>query len=169
MLKKVIEYEGFDGMETEDAYFHLGASKLIEMETGVEGGISGRLEEISKSGDGGKIITEFKKIVLESYGQRDGNRFVQTPELAAEFGRSLAFDALLLELVTDPTKAAEFVNGIMPKELAKIAGETTLELPEAEDSRPAWEKEDRAPTHAEVKTMTEEQLKKAFREKAASK
>lgn len=122
MLKKTITYETFDGEEkTEDFFFHLSKADLVEMEMSSKGGLKAHLERIIKSQDGRAIMDEFKKLVLGSYGKKsdDGTKFTKTAELREEFLSSPAYDVLFMELVTDATKAAEFVNGIIPKGLAE--------------------------------------------------
>lgn len=117
MLKKSITYENFDGdMVTEDYYFHLSKADLIELEVSKEGGLQKWLETIVRANDGAQIMAEFKKIVLASVGQKsaDGKRFIKTPEFREEFAASEAYSALFMEIVYDPSKAAEFVNGVVP-------------------------------------------------------
>jgi hypothetical protein len=129
VLKKTIVYEDHNG-ETinEDFFFHLSKAELVEIELSHKGGLSEALKSIIASEDGKAIISEFKKIILGSYGKRsdDGKRFIKNQELREEFESSEAYSALFMELVTDAGAAAEFVNGIVPagmaEEAAKVAG-----------------------------------------------
>jgi len=127
LLKKTITYEDFNGVSvTEDFYFHLSRADLVEMQMSKEGGLDKWLEEIIQSEDGATIMAEFKKLILNSYGQKspDGRRFIKTQELRDEFLQSEAYSVLFMELCTQADKAAEFVNGLLPKgmdeELSKI-------------------------------------------------
>lgn len=120
MLKKSITFEDFDGNEvTEDFYFHLSKADLIEMELSQRGGMKEFLKKIIASKDGATIVAEFKKIILNSYGQRsdDGRRFIKTESLRDEFQQTEAFSVLFLELCTNAEAASAFVNGIVPKGL----------------------------------------------------
>lgn len=136
MLKKTIKYEDFNGDEVEeDFYFHLSKAELVELEMSQEGGMSAWLENVVAAQDGKTIITEFKKIVLSAYGKRspDGKRFIKNQDLRDEFESTEAYSVLFVELVTDAEKAAEFVNGVIPanmaEEAAKLAaGGTVTEL-----------------------------------------
>lgn len=122
MLKKTITYETFDGEEkTEDFYFHLSKADIVSMEMTRRGGLKAYLENIIKIQDGAKIMEEFTKLIVNSVGQKseDGTRFTKTKEIQEDFKSSPAYDVLFLELVTDASKAAEFVNGIVPKGLAE--------------------------------------------------
>lgn len=119
MLKKTITYTDFNGKEvTEDFYFHLSKADLIELEVGQqgEGGMAAWLKKIVDSNDGKAIIGEFKKLILNSYGQKseDGKRFVKSDALRDEFMSTEAYSTLFMELCTDTTAAANFVNGIVP-------------------------------------------------------
>ena len=121
MIKKTITFEDFDGNEViQDHYFHLNKSELIDMELSEKGGLSSKLEEIVAGGDATLIISTFNNIIRSSYGQRDPanpQKFFKSESLSADFMGSLAFDALFTELMTDPQAAAEFVNGLIPKDI----------------------------------------------------
>ena len=140
MIKKTITYENYDGVEiTEDFYFHLNKAEITEMELSTAGGLETYLNKIINSKDGAKIINTFKDLIIKSYGVRsdDAKHFYKSPELIQEFTSTEAFSNLFMELATDAEKAAEFVNGIMPKDLAEQinkAGEKVVALPGAAPS-----------------------------------
>lgn len=117
MLKKVITYTDYNGVErTEPFYFNLSKAELIEMETSVDGGLSDRLKKISVTRDMPKIYAFFKDIILKSYGEKsdDGRRFIKSAQLSEEFSQTEAYSNLYVELATDTDKGLEFINGIMP-------------------------------------------------------
>jgi hypothetical protein len=120
LLKKTIEYEDFNGEKvTEEHYFHLSKAELVEMEMQHKGGMHDYLQNIVASEDGRAIIAEFKRLILQSFGERsvDGRRFIKSQELRDWFESSEAYSTLFMELCTDAEKAAEFINGIVPKDL----------------------------------------------------
>lgn len=129
MIKKTITYEDFDGKShTETFYFHISKSELTQMEMrettldedgNPQGGMSVRMEQISKSRNGQEIMDAFEEILRASYGVRseDGKRFVKSEELWNDFRSTNAYEELFMELVTDAEKASDFVNGIMPFQL----------------------------------------------------
>jgi hypothetical protein len=85
VLKKRITYEDFNGEEvTEELYFNLSKAELVELELSRPGGMQEHLQKIVESEDGKAIITEFKELILMSYGQRseDGKRFIKNQEPA---------------------------------------------------------------------------------------
>lgn len=131
MLKKTIKYVDFNGDEVvEDYFFHLSKAELIELEMSHAGGVSESLKEIVASEDGKAIIAEFKNIILSSYGVRseDGKRFIKNPALRHDFESSEAYSTLFVELVTNADAAAQFINGVIPndmaEEVAKLAAQT---------------------------------------------
>lgn len=137
MLKKTITYENpFTNQEvTEDHYFHISKADLVEMEMGEISesyvtkagvkltGMSAKLERIVEAVDGKAIIAELKDIIRRAYGKKDGDRFIKSSAIWEEFSSSEAFSQLLFELCTDAGAAAEFMNGIVPHNLDKIAAE----------------------------------------------
>lgn len=123
MLKKSITFENFDGTTvTEDHYFHLSKADLVELEMSKKGGLQDYIQRIIDSNDGKAILEEFKKLIMLSYGKKspDGSRFIKSQELRDDFLASPAYDEFFMELVTDAGKAAEFMNGIIPKGMDQI-------------------------------------------------
>lgn len=127
MLKKTITYTDYNGVErTEDFYFNLTKSELVEMELSTEGGLMSKLERLSGDPDGVEIMKIFKDIILKSYGEKssDGKRFIKSEEISEAFSQTEAYNTLFMELVTDAEKAAEFAEDIIPNfepEASKIS------------------------------------------------
>lgn len=122
MLKKTITYEDYNGNEyTEDFYFNLSKTELLEMETSVTEGMTVMLQDIVKAGKAHDMLQVYKNIILSSFGTKseDGKRFIKSKEAAAAFVESPAFDELFVSLASDADIAAEFVNGIIPRALAE--------------------------------------------------
>lgn len=130
MLKKTIAYTDYNGNErTEDFYFNLTQAELMELEMSTTGGLGEMIQNIVKAQDAPAIIKIFKDLVLKAYGEKspDGKRFMKVSDagvpLFIAFSQTEAYSKLFMELATDSDKAAEFVNGIVPKETAKLAQE----------------------------------------------
>ena len=129
MLKKTIKYTDFDGNERSDeCYFNLSKSELTEMEMSENGGFDKYIEKIVETKDTKKIYQMFKEIVLMSYGEKsyDGKHFIkkktvdgQVIRLRDEFEQTGAFDELMMELLSDEKASADFINNVVPKELAE--------------------------------------------------
>lgn len=179
MIKKTITYEDFNGeQQTEDFYFHLSKSELIDIETGVEGGMGNLMANLVKMAEPGPIVKQFREIIVRSYGVRspDGKKFDKTDELTRDFLASPAFDALFSEIIASEKAAEEFVYGIMPKDLvAQVQNSAQdVQLPAGDgiqgtvSEEPAWIREGRDPTPAEVRTMSQSQLMAAYQKKMSS-
>ena len=124
MLKETIKYTDYNGVErTEDFWFHLSKAELMEWEMGTTGGLTEMIKRIVDAQDAPAIIKIFKELVLKAYGQKspDGKRFIRSEERATEFSQTEAYSQLFMELATDADKAAAFVNGIMPSDIAEKA------------------------------------------------
>lgn len=122
MLKKTINYTDHNGVErTKDCYFNLNEVELIEMETGVDGGLSEMLRGIIDSKDQGALIRFFKDLTLRSYGIKsaDGETFDKSDKIKHDFECSAVYPVLFMELATDADAAAAFVNGIVPAKYSK--------------------------------------------------
>ena len=134
MLKKTITYTDYNGVErTEDHYFNLNPTEMIEMENGIKGGYTEWVTSVVNSKDGPTIMKLFKDFIAKAYGKKhpDGIRFEKSEEISRAFMQTEAYNVLFLELVTDANAAAAFVNAIVPKEadyqkLIKTTGQTEI-------------------------------------------
>lgn len=134
MLKKVIEYVDYDGNKRkEEFYFHLNKAEVIEwlMTTG-DYTLDKVLERIAKTRNGKEIMATFRDLIYRSYGEKslDGRRFIKTEEVKQNFMETEAYSVLFTELVSDGKKAGEFVNGIVPKDLADEIAKMVRENPD---------------------------------------
>lgn len=133
MLKRTITYTDFDdNVVSEVHYFNISNSELIELNVQYEGGAQAFFQRIVEAQDGKAIIEQFKKLILFTYGQKseDGKRFVKSDALREEFSQTSAFDALFMDLATNTESAAQFVNGVIPKDLAaKVKAMTPQDKP----------------------------------------
>lgn len=119
MLKKTIAYEDFKGNKREeDHYFNLTKSEITEMELSVTGGMAEMMQNIVKAQDTPALVKIFKEIILKAYGKpsADGRQFEKSEELSRAFSQTNAYSELFMELATNADAAADFINGIVPKE-----------------------------------------------------
>lgn len=124
MLKKRIKYVDYDGNQREeDFYFNLSKAEITELELTTEGGLEQLIEKIVDAKDTKQIIKFFKKIILMSYGEKspDGKRFIKNDELTEAFTQTEAYSELFMELASDENAASNFINGIIPRDLAQAA------------------------------------------------
>lgn len=120
MLKKTVKYEDFFGNEREETiYFGYMKSELVMLSNSNSGGLENQLANIIETSDKKRIMEEFEKIILGSFGVKsdDGVSFIKNDELRERFHQSPAFDVIFMELLSDTDKAIEFVRGIMPKDV----------------------------------------------------
>jgi hypothetical protein len=124
MLKETSTYTDYDGNErTEDFYFNLTKAEILEMELSTTGGMENMVRRMIAAQDTPELVALFKKLVLAAYGVKspDGRRFIKSDALREEFSQTEAYSDLFMELATDADKAAAFVNGIVPVDLADAA------------------------------------------------
>lgn len=117
MLKKEITYKDFNEVErTETFYFNLTQSEIAEMELSTPGGLVEKINRIVATKNGEEIMAFFKAFILQAYGEKspDGVHFIKGEEVSRMFSFTGAYDVLFMELVTDPEKAAAFLNAIIP-------------------------------------------------------
>lgn len=120
MLKKVIKYTDYNGVEREEEkYFNFNKAELMEMELTTVGGLSGLIEKIIKTKDYPSLVKMFKGLILDSYGEKsaDGVQFEKSESIRKRFEQSEAYSELFMELATNSESAANFINGIIPKDL----------------------------------------------------
>lgn len=133
MLKKTVTYTDFDGNQrTEDLYFNMTKSELVEFSFGMPEEMSNTVKSpddindetanklIEKIGNSG-IFNFVKDLVFKSYGVKseDGRRFIKNEQTTIEFTQTLAYDEFLMNLFSDDRNASDFINGIIPAEMAK--------------------------------------------------
>lgn len=124
MLKKTIKYTDFNGVDREeDFYFNLTEAELAEMNLMTKGGLKGYLEAIINTQDTPAIAELFKTIINKAYGVKspDGRKFTKSPEILEDFIYTQAYSNLYMSLIADADAAANFVNGIIPKNIADQA------------------------------------------------
>lgn len=122
MLKKTIEFEDFNGNKRkEDHYFNLTKSEIMKMEMSTKGGLTEMINNVIAAQDTPAVLKIFEDLVAASYGRKDadGRGFVKSQEIFESFKYTNAYDELFMELISDPKKAAEFFNGLIPADLAE--------------------------------------------------
>ena len=121
MVIKTIKYEDYNGnVREEKFYFNLSKAEILEMEASKNGGLSAYIQRIAEEQDAPKIMELFKELLQKSYGVKsdDGKRFIKSKELTEAFVQTEAYSELFVLLASNSDEATEFVNGIIPKNLA---------------------------------------------------
>lgn len=122
MIKKTVTYTDYNGVERkEDFYFNLTKAEVMKLQLGTVGGLSAMLQKIIDTNDVPTLMNIFEDLVLKAYGVKsdDGRRFIKNDEVRAAFAETEAYSQIYMELAFDAKAAAEFVNGIIPADVAK--------------------------------------------------
>lgn len=116
MIAKTITYTDFNGEKrTEKFHFNLSEAELADWELDVKGTLTEHIKRITETIDIPKLKDLYKEIIDRSYGIKDadGRRFRKSPEILQEFKDTNAYSELYMELITNETAGAEFINGVM--------------------------------------------------------
>jgi hypothetical protein len=134
MYKKTIVYKDFEGNDrVEDAYFNLTKTELIDFALDLPDNVSDSIKDKPEQMDEKQAITKIfgafgskgilnfiKELVLRSYGikREEGRRFEKSEQIRIEFSQTMAFESIMDEFMKDDIGAAEFVNAIIPSDVA---------------------------------------------------
>lgn len=134
MYKRTIEFTDYNEVtRKEDHYFHLNKAEVIKwLTTSGDYTLDKVLERLSTERNGKKIMEIFEDLIHRSYGRKslDGRKFEKTEEIWEDFYQTEAYSVLFTDLVTDAKKAADFVNQIIPKDLATEVEKIIRENPD---------------------------------------
>lgn len=126
MYIKEIKFTNFNDEEiTRKYYFNLSKSDITTWNLEKNGGFLGRLERILNTQDGAEMAVFIEELLSKSYGEKsdDGLRFMKKTDSGAslydQFKETNAYDVLYMELTTNEKAAADFINGVIPKEMRK--------------------------------------------------
>lgn len=123
MLVRPITFKTLDGdTKTENFHFHLNEAEVMELELSHHGGLTGLVERVGQTNDQTKLVKEFKQLILSTYGIREGDSFLKTPEMRTYFAGHPAYSVLYMEFLTKEGALNEFIAGVL--------GSTSLETPE---------------------------------------
>lgn len=192
MLKQTVVYTDYnDKQQTEELYFNLTKTEMLDM-LDLQPRMEAWRNRVPNSGgelsipDILEMLEIIKDLIQKAYGERsaDGKFFRKSPEIFANFQQSAVYDAFLFELFQDPERSIEFMIGILPKDLAEetskqISAATNpqeVSLPTVPENTltavdqevPAYIREDRDPTPAEMRSMSQPEIIAAFARKNRS-
>lgn len=120
MYKKPITFVDYNGKQkTKDYYFNLNKIECTALQLSAKEGFHEYLKQIVDSEDMNAIFEVFNKIILKSYGVKseDGEHFVKNESVQEAFANSPAYEALFMELVTNPEEAEKFIKSVIPSDL----------------------------------------------------
>lgn len=125
MFKRTVSYTDFDGQQqTEEVYFHLSRTKVIDMAlTGEADELLQAIQEAVKSQDGKEIVRTVRDLIHLAYGEKDadGKTFRQGEELSDDFFQTAVFDQFFYDMIMDPQQVNEFVEALFPPDFMEEA------------------------------------------------
>lgn len=124
MYAKTIKYTDYNGNQREETFhFNLSKAELIDLEWRTPGGLENYMKNVISTMNGQALADIFKMLIQKSYGVKDpeGRRFIKNQQVLDNFVQTEAYVELYVQLATDDKAAAEFVNGIFPKEAVEAA------------------------------------------------
>lgn len=151
MLKKTVTYEDYNGVErTKSFHFHLSQTDLAKLSLKLPEDIKNNVPDDPNAINneqltaqlvdnlGGEGVIEFiEMIVLKAYGikHEDGERFEKSEEISKAFSQTAAFDAIMMEFMTNAEAAAEFVRQVIPAKMADKLPNTMIEYQAATEQQ----------------------------------
>lgn len=134
MLVKKITFEDYNGNKiTKEFYFNLNKAEIIKwLTTDGDYTLDKKLERLFQAGNGKQLMETFDELIRTSYGvvSLDGIMFEKSEEILKSFVQTDAYSVLFSELVTDAKKAADFIQAIIPKDMAEEIEKIMKENPE---------------------------------------
>lgn len=122
MLRRDVTFIDFDGNTREEShYFNMNKAEIIKwLTTTGDYTLDKVLERLANEHNGKKIMEAFDELIHMAYGRKslDGRKFEKTEEIWRDFKDTEAYSIIFTEVVTDAKKAADFINAIIPKDLA---------------------------------------------------
>lgn len=128
LTKKFVDFNGTE--REEDFYFHLTEADVMKMQMGTKGGLAEMIQRIVATQDAPAILETFENLVAKAYGVKspDGREFIKNEAVLTSFKQTQAYSDIFMELAMDADKAAKFVNGILPANLAEQAAKAQLSM-----------------------------------------
>ena len=136
MLAKKIAYVDFDGVErNETFYFNINEAEATELEMEEDGGLISLIMDMIDKQNVPRLFKLFKKLIGVSIGDKsnDGKYLMKSPEITAKFFATNAYNNLFMEIISSPDAAANFINSIVPKDVASKASKFKIENGEIVD------------------------------------
>ena len=130
MIKQTVSYTGYDNESvTEDLYFNITKFEATELSLEIPAGIMNQVQNVNpeKAQDELKDVIDkmsdkelldfLKLLVVKGYGKREGRLFLKDERTKSEFINSKAYHTLMMDFITDPNRAIEFMNHVFESDV----------------------------------------------------
>lgn len=168
MLKKEITYEDpFEGEEvTKTFYFNLTRAEITQWEFSIRGGLRAHLESVMQDPEenGKEIMAAIEDLIMRSYGKREGTNFIKNEKIREEFKSSEPYSQLFWDLCTDAEKAAEFMNSVVPKDMAPGQDQLAVDPVTRPNLTEVSKPEPKVVTRADILEMNDEEFRSGLAE-----
>lgn len=122
MFGKKITFTDLNGdTRTGTFYFHLTKTEMVKLSLKYKGGLVATLNKLLENQDENRVLLILDDIIMTAYGEKseDGLHFEKSNGAkAAAFAETGAYDALFMELLQTPGAMSEFLNQIVPNDVA---------------------------------------------------
>lgn len=126
MYTETIKFTDFNGNAcTEKHSFNLTKAELLKLEATTKGGYAGYVQAAMDAQDSAKLWNIIEELIAKSYGVKsaDGRRFIKNQEVLDNFIQTEAYSELIMKYLGDADAFANFINGVIPSDLAKQVAE----------------------------------------------
>lgn len=124
MIKKTISYDNFlNEKVSKDFYFNWTVDEVADWQLSTEGGVEKWIDDIVNARSSENIMAVFRKIVGTSIGEpsNDGEDFLKSKAIRKRFVTSNAYSQMLVEFLENPDHFSEFISGLLPAGVEKLA------------------------------------------------
>lgn len=112
MIKRTIKYINFDGEKvSEEATFHASKTDLLIITTDIE--------KLQETDDMALAFPILKNILVNSYGVRKGELFVQDEATKDRLRYTPMLDSIIFDLLRNPKDMVKFIVGLLPNDISK--------------------------------------------------
>ena len=123
MFSHIVRVKGFfdDEPKAKKLYFHLSRREMFDF-VKLYDNITNFQEWMQSAIDAEDLYTLmefFDDLIGTSYGERQGEHFVKTPQIKESFLNSPEYEKLFDQLMDNPSLVREFYNGILPEKIMK--------------------------------------------------
>ena len=127
MTSYKVTYTDYADVEhTEIHYFNISKTELQMLNARYGGDLDKIIARINRTGDKRETVEFLMDVFKTAYGRMDDDHvhFRKSEKIWDDFASTPAFDKLFMQIMSSDTTSAEFVKGILPKDVNDTADST---------------------------------------------